>query len=61
MPKKSEPKTSKTAVKPPAEQNKPQVVGPGVVKRPKREVEETATKKDEQLDYTPSEQVFRRR
>lgn len=58
---KSPKKTAPPKAKAPDETGAPQVVGPGVMKRPKRESEGARGSGDEGLSYTPSEQVFRRR
>ena len=56
-PQKSQPATGPK----PAGPETPKVIGPGVVKRPKREPAAPAAGGTEDLGYTPSEQVFRRR
>lgn len=52
------------AVKPaeptPPSPDAPKVIGPGVVKRPKRDPT-APTPAGEEIRYTPSDQVFRRR
>ena len=45
----------------PAAADAPKVLGPGVVKRPKRDPSAPAPSGPEDLNYKPSEQVFRRR
>ena len=44
-----------------AEPQRPQVIGPGVMKRPKRDPSAPEQVGGQDLTYKPSEQVFRRR
>lgn len=51
---------AKPAESTPPSPDAPKVIGPGVVKRPKRDPAAPAAA-GEEIRYTPSEQVFRRR
>jgi hypothetical protein len=58
------PKKAETTPAPPpasAPDEKGRVIGPGVVKRPKRAPGEEAAAGGAPIPYTPSEQVFRRK
>jgi len=57
-PKPTPPAEAAPAVPAPA---KPTVLGPGVVKRPKRDPNVPVKQTDGEVTYLPSDQVFRRR